>query len=129
MTEIEGTDDQADPNGWKYDNHEAFVTVHVTDDGEGKLKATVSYNNDGATTDADKGVKDAAAFTNSYSANSTDADTGSANVQLTKVLEGKAWDGDSFTFEIKPESNTAGIETATCPCRMTMRMVTAATTR
>lgn len=115
VTEIEGTDDQADPNGWKYDNHEAFVTVHVTDDGEGKLKATVSYNNDGATTDADKGVKDAAAFTNSYSANSTDADTGSANVQLTKVLEGKAWDGDSFTFEIKPESNTAGIETADMP--------------
>lgn len=115
VTEIEGTDDQADPSGWKYDGHEAFVTVHVTDDGEGKLKATVSYNNDDATTDADKGVTNAAAFTNAYSASSTDADTGSANVQLTKVLEGKAWDGDSFTFEIKPESNTAGIETANMP--------------
>ncbi len=31
------------------------------------------------------------------------------------MLEGKAWDGDSFTFEIKPESNTAGIETANMP--------------
>lgn len=115
VTEIEGTDDQADPSGWKYDGHEAFVTVHVTDDGEGKLEATVSYNNDGATTEADKAVDNAAAFTNAYSASSTDADTGSAEAKLTKVLEGKVWDGDSFTFEIKPESNTAGIETANMP--------------
>lgn len=115
VTEIEGTDDQADPSGWKYDGHEAFVTVHVTDEGEGKLKATVSYNNEKATTVADKAVDDAAAFTNAYSTTSTDADTGSAEAKLTKVLEGKAWDGDSFTFEIKPESNTAGIETANMP--------------
>ena len=115
VTEIEGTDDQADPSGWKYDGHEAFVTVHVTDDGEGKLKATVSYNNEKATTDADKAVDNAAAFTNAYSASSTVADTGSAEAKLTKVFEGKTWDGDSFTFEIKPESNTAGIETANMP--------------
>lgn len=115
VTEVEGTGAQADPSGWKYDGHEAFVTVHVTDDGEGKLEATVSYNNDGATTDADRGVTNAAAFTNAYSASSTDADTGSAEAKLTKVLEGKTWDGDSFTFEIKPESNTAGIETANMP--------------
>lgn len=115
VTEVEGTDGQADPSGWTYDGHEAFVTVRVTDDGEGKLEATVSYKNDGATTEADRAVDNAAAFTNAYSASSTDADTGSANVQLTKVLEGKAWNGDSFTFEIKPESNTAGIETANMP--------------
>lgn len=105
VTEVEGTDDQADPSGWKYDGHEAFVTVHVADDGEGKLEATVSYNNDGATTEADKAVDNAAAFTNAYSASSTDADTGSANVQLTKVLEGKAWDGDSFTFQIAADES------------------------
>lgn len=105
VTEVEGTDDQADPSGWKYDGHEAFVTVHVIDDGEGKLKATVSYNNEKATTDADRAVDDAAAFTNAYSASSTDADTGSANVQLTKVLEGKAWDGDSFTFQIAADES------------------------
>lgn len=115
VTEVEGTDGQADPSGWTYDGHEAFVTVHVTDDGEGKLEAAVSYNNDGATTDVDKAVDNAAAFTNAYSASSTDADTGSAEAKLTKVLEDKAWDGDSFTFEIKPESNTAGIETANMP--------------
>lgn len=115
VTEVEGTDNQADPSGWTYDDHEAFVTVHVTDDGEGKLDATVSYNNEGAITEADKAVDNAAAFTNAYSASSTEADTGSAEAKLTKVLEGKAWDGDSFTFEIKPESNTAGIETANMP--------------
>lgn len=115
VTEVEGTDGQTDPSGWTYDGHEAFVTVHVTDDGEGKLEATVSYNNDGATTEADKATDNAAAFTNAYSASSTNADTGSAEAKLTKVLEGKAWNGDSFTFEIKPESNTAGIETAKMP--------------
>ena len=115
VTEVEGTDGQADPSGWTYDGHEAFVTVHVTDDGEGALEATVSYNNEKATTDADKAVDNAAAFTNAYSASSTDADTGSAEAKLTKVLEGKAWNGDSFTFEIKPESNTAGIDTANMP--------------
>ena len=115
VTEVEGTDGQADPSGWTYDDHGAFVTVHVTDDGEGKLEATVSYDNTGAKTDADKAVDNAAAFTNAYSASSTDADTGSAEAKLTKVLEGKAWNGDSFTFEIKPESNTAGIDTANMP--------------
>ncbi|WP_303213584.1 Spy0128 family protein [uncultured Enorma sp.] len=105
VTEVEGTDGLADPSGWTYDGHEAFVTVHVTDDGEGKLEATVSYDNTGAKTDADKGVDNAAAFTNSYSTSSTEADTGSANVQLTKVLEGKAWNGDSFTFQIAADEN------------------------
>lgn len=105
VTEVEGTDGQADPSGWTYDGHEAFVTVHVTDDGEGKLEATVSYNNEKATTDADKAVDNAAAFTNAYSTTSTDADTGSANVQLTKVLEGKAWNGDSFTFQIAADES------------------------
>lgn len=105
VTEVEGTDDQADPSGWTYDGHEALVTVHVTDDGEGKLKATVSYNNDDATTDADKAVDNAAAFTNSYNTSSTNADTGSADVQLTKVLEGKAWEGDSFMFQIAADKS------------------------
>lgn len=105
VTEVEGTDGQADPSGWTYDGHEAFVTVHVTDDGEGALEATVSYNNEKATTDADKAVDSAATFTNAYSASSTEADTGSANVQLTKVLEGKAWNGDSFTFQIAADEN------------------------
>ena len=105
VTEVEGTDGLADPSGWTYDGHEAFVTVHVTDDGEGALEATVIYNNNGATTDADKAVDNAAAFTNAYSTTSTDADTGSANVKLTKVLEGKAWNGDSFTFRIAADES------------------------
>ncbi len=51
-----------------------------------------------------------AVFTNTYDAGSTDVDTGTAEAKLTKVLTGKAWDGDSFTFKIEAVSNTAGIE-------------------
>ncbi|WP_239463267.1 Spy0128 family protein [Collinsella intestinalis] len=98
VTEVEGTDDQADPSGWKYDGHEAFVTVHVTDDGEGKLGATVSYNNDGAT-DADKGVTNAAAFTNTYTG-SGELD-GATDLVVTKNLVGRDWTADDeFTFSI-----------------------------
>lgn len=75
---VENDTDKA-PGGWTYDKHEATVTVTVTDqDFDGQLDATVTYDNTGATTDADKAVDNAAAFTNSYSTSSTDADTGSA---------------------------------------------------
>lgn len=97
-----------DGNGLVYSQNLCTVTVHVDDNEDGTLSATVEYNNS-------VGVDNAAAFTNSYSTSSTDADTGSAEAKLTKVLEGKAWDGDSFTFEIKPESNTAGIDAADMP--------------
>lgn len=56
-----------------------------------------------------------AIFTNTYDAGSTDVDTGTADAQLTKVLTGKAWDGDKFTFKIEAVSNTAGIEVAQQP--------------
>lgn len=56
-----------------------------------------------------------AIFTNTYDAGSTDVDTGTAEAKLTKVLTGKAWDGDSFTFKIEAVSNTAGIEVAQQP--------------
>ncbi|OUO63547.1 FctA domain-containing protein [Collinsella sp. An268] len=98
VTEVEGTDDQADPSGWTYDGHEAFVTVHVTDNGEGKLGATVSYNNDGAT-GADKGVTNAAAFTNTYTG-SGELD-GATDLVVTKNLVGRDWTADDeFTFSI-----------------------------
>ena len=103
--------------GVTYDGHSATVTVSVTDtDHDGKLEATVSYDNGEATTDTDKQVKDAAAFTNTYDAGETTVDTGSADVQLTKVLEGKDWGkDDAFTFKIEAVSNTAGIELADQP--------------
>ncbi len=103
--------------GVTYDGHSATVTVSVTDtDHDGKLEATVSYDNGEATTDADKQVEDAAAFTNTYDAGETTVDTGSADVQLTKVLEGKDWGKyDAFTFKIEAVSNTADIDIADQP--------------
>lgn len=98
-----------DGNGLVYSQNLCTVTVHVDDNEDGTLSATVEYSNSVGTDNSQ------AVFTNSYSTSSTDADTGSAEAKLTKVLEGKVWDGDSFTFEIKPESNTAGIETADMP--------------
>ena len=58
-----------------------------------------------------------AIFTNTYDAGDTTGDTGTAEdgAQLTKVLKGKAWDGDTFTFQIAPVSNTAGIEVDDMP--------------
>ena len=100
------------------------VTVMVGDNGTGSLvidsvKIELMYDDGGNLANTEnEGTPvegDTMAFKNTYSASSTDADTGSAEAKLTKVLEGKTWDGDSFTFEIKPESNTAGIETANMP--------------
>lgn len=77
------------PAGWTYDTHESIVTVKVTDNGEGQLEASVSYNNTNATTEADKGTTGAAAFTNSYVpgevTTGTDANTG---IQVTKKVTG-----------------------------------------
>lgn len=87
----EQTEDQQNPG--------TFVeVVHVATGGE------APYNTQTGTFEGN------AIFTNTYDAGSTDVDTGTADVQLTKVLTGKAWDGDSFTFKIEAVSNTAGIE-------------------
>lgn len=111
------TETKGSLGGVTYDGHSATVTVSVTDDDhDGKLEAVVSYDNDAATTEADKQVTDAAAFTNIYDAGEITVDTGKADVQLTKVLEGEAWgENDAFTFKIEAVSNTAGIELADQP--------------
>ena len=82
------TENKGSLGGVSYADDVVTVTVTVTDPGDGKLAAQVSYDNG----------KDAAAFTNTYSA------TGfvgvPTNFNLTKVLEGKDWNGDSFQFEL-----------------------------
>ncbi|HIY55561.1 MAG TPA: VWA domain-containing protein [Candidatus Dorea merdavium] len=45
-----------------------------------------------------------AIFKNTYDPGETTVDTGNANFDLTKVLKGKDWNGDKFTFEISPVS-------------------------
>ena len=45
-----------------------------------------------------------AIFKNTYDPGETTVDTGEADFDLTKVLKGKDWNGDQFTFEISPVS-------------------------
>ncbi len=85
---------------------ERTVTVTVTDDGKGTLTATVNHDNSSATTDADKQVTNAAAFTNTYDASSTE-DTVPAGFELTKEFTGHEWTADYvFEFVMSPVSGT-----------------------
>lgn len=78
------------------------VTVTVTDDGTGDLKITkISYDNaTSASTDDDKQVTNAAAFTNTYDAKETDGSV-SYDAALTKVLTGHEWTDDFATFDFQ----------------------------
>lgn len=83
---------------------ERTVTVTVTDDGKGTLTATVKHDNSNATTDADKQVTNAAAFTNTYDAAST-GDKVPAGFTLTKEFTGHEWTADyAFEFIMSPVS-------------------------
>lgn len=95
-------DDRA---GWTYDEHEAIVTVSVTDDDfDGQLEAEVSYDNSKATTDADEAVDNAAAFTNKYEAGSTTLN-GSTDFKGTKTIEGRnGIEGETFGFTLEQGS-------------------------
>ena len=93
-------------SGITKDGHTAQVTVTVTDDGSGKLKASVKYNNDDAKTDADKGVKDAAAFTNTYAA-SVDYTDAAASLSAQKTLNGHAMAENQFQFTVTPDDEAS----------------------
>lgn len=97
--------------GVTYDTHTANVTVTITDkdyDGFLEVDSIVYDNNTEGAAEADKALTNIAAFTNVYDAGSTDVDTGKADFQLTKVLEGKAWNGDEFTFQIAADESNPG---------------------
>lgn len=81
--------------GTVYDTHTTEVTVRVTDDKKGSLKAAVSYKNaDGSS------VTDRAVFNNSYKA------SGSYEIKGIKEIEGRTFLGnDSFTFKVEAQNN------------------------
>lgn len=87
----------ADTEGVTYDTTVYTVTVEVTDAGEGVLNAEIT-----SIADQDGNSSEALSFTNTYEpGGSTDLpDEGQGSIQLRKVLQGKAWDGDTFTFVI-----------------------------
>lgn len=87
----------ADTEGVTYDTTVYTVNVEVTDAGEGVLNAEIT-----SIDDQDGNSSEALNFTNTYEpGGSTDLpDEGQGSIQLRKVLQGKAWDGDAFTFVI-----------------------------
>lgn len=98
VNETKPTD--ADKTGIAYDGHTSPVTYTVTDieNGKhtGKLTASVAYDNKQATTDADRQVTDAAAFTNIYAASGT-----YAGIDVTKTLVGTPLKNGMFPFTIE----------------------------
>lgn len=98
VNETKPTD--ADKTGIAYDGHTSTVTYAVTDieNGKhtGKLTASVAYDNKQATTDADRQVTDAAAFTNIYAASGT-----YAGIDVTKTLVGTPLKNGMFPFTIE----------------------------
>ena len=98
VNETKPTD--ADKTGIAYDGYTSTVTYTVTDieNGKhtGKLTASVAYDNKQATTDADRQVTDAAAFTNIYAASGT-----YAGIDVTKTLVGTPLKNGMFPFTIE----------------------------
>lgn len=98
VNETKPTD--ADKTGIAYDGHTSTVTYTVTDieNGKhtGKLTASVAYDNKQPTTDADRQVTDAAAFTNIYAASGT-----YAGIDVTKTLVGTPLKNGMFPFTIE----------------------------
>ncbi len=98
VNETKPTD--ADKTGIAYDGHTSTVTYTVTDieNGKhtGKLTASVAYDNKQATTDADRQVTGAAAFTNTYTASGA-----YAGIDVTKTLDGTPLKNGMFPFTIE----------------------------
>lgn len=93
-------------DGITKDTHTAKVTVTVTDNGEGQLKAEVKYDNEAAKTDADKAVGNAAAFTNTYKAGDATLD-GETAFAASKTLTGRDWqDGEQVDIVLAAGANT-----------------------
>ena len=90
----------ADKTGISYDDHTSTVTYTVTDiengTHTGKLTASVAYDNKQATTDADRQVTGAAAFTNTYAASGT-----YAGIDVTKTLVSTPLENGRFQFTIE----------------------------
>lgn len=100
-------------NGTTKDDHVAYVTVEVKDNGDGTLAATATYDNSAAKTDSDKAATDKSTFTNTY------APTGYAFFLLHKKLT--AADGvaapkltaGAFSFGLYQGDGTTGAKIQT----------------
>ena len=88
---------KGDLGGVTYDESAVTVTITVTDNGAGKLEASVKYGESDTAT--------AAAFTNTYGSVVPEGKPISTDGLFTKVFTGRAWtENDSFKFIIKPQN-------------------------
>lgn len=110
---ITETNPASNGNGITKDTHTAKVTVTVTDNGKGQLEAEVTYDNLDATTEADQGVKDAAAFTNTYEASEGGTLDGSTYLKASKTLTGRDWqEGEQVDIVLRGAATTPRPEDA-----------------
>ena len=110
---ITETNPASNGNGITKDTHTAKVTVTVTDNGKGQLVAEVTYDNLDATTEADRGVKDAAAFTNTYEASEGGTLDGSTYLKASKTLTGRDWqEGEQVDIVLRGAATTPRPEDA-----------------
>lgn len=108
---ITETNPASNGNGITKDTHTAKVTVTVTDNGKGQLEAKVTYDNLDATTEADRGVKDAAAFTNTYEASEGGTLDGSTYLKASKTLTGRDWqEGEQVDIVLRGDKGTPAPE-------------------
>ena len=108
---ITETNPASNGNGITKDTHTAKVTVTVTDNGKGQLEAKVKYDNLDATTEADQGVKDAAAFTNTYEASEGGTLDGSTYLKASKTLTGRDWqEGEQVDIVLRGDKGTPAPE-------------------
>ena len=114
--------------GVTYDRAVYMVRTAVTDKGDGTL--SVAHELRGADGAA---VEGPATFTNVYTAGAVEMDPAAAGFTFTKVLKGKAWDGDAFAFTLEgadgapmPEADPDAGVTANADGTLT-KTVTAAT--
>lgn len=89
--------------GITYSGNVAHLAITLKDDGAGNLTVTRSLTDDeGTVAFDDKGNLVApATFTNAYIPGAVEMDPAAAGFTFTKVLEGKAWDGDAFAFTLE----------------------------
>lgn len=93
-----------DGAGITWDRHVATATVTIVDNNGTLALRNVSYDNTTSAVDADKDVRDHAAFTNVYAPTEVAYYPG---LTVSKVLTGRSMDTGMFSFTIKGKDATA----------------------
>ena len=91
-------------SGMTYDTNVCTVTVNVTDNHDGTLKAVASYSND-----VNSSVTDKAQFNNVYKASMNYGSQGAGGINVTKTLNGRPLFADEFNFSITGQGDAAGL--------------------